>query len=110
VVKIEKRGLVIGDRTAGRVMESKTFQHPVGSSYSGTSVTIANLIMTDGKSLEGRGVVPDLVILPGAGDLASGDDPVLAMAARQLGVELTPAEAGRLFPFEWPPQSHVITN
>jgi C-terminal processing protease CtpA/Prc len=64
-------------------MESRLFEHPAGSSYSGTSVTVANLIMTDGKILEGRGVVPDLIILPGAGDLASGDDPVLAAAARQ---------------------------
>jgi C-terminal processing protease CtpA/Prc len=108
VVQLEKRGTVIGDRTAGKVMEAKVIIDEIGASSSathyGTLVTVANLIMVDGKSLEGSGVTPDMVVLPGAGDLVSGDDPVLALAARQFGVQLTPAEAGKLFPFEWPPQ------
>jgi C-terminal processing protease CtpA/Prc len=108
VVQLEKRGTVIGDRTAGKVMEAKVIIDEIGASSSathyGTLVTVANLIMVAGKSLEGSGVTPDMVVLPGAGDLVSGDDPVLALAARQFGVQLTPAEAGKLFPFEWPPQ------
>jgi C-terminal processing protease CtpA/Prc len=108
VIQLEKRGIVIGDVSLGKVMESKTTLHNIGSSSMSTNygslVTMANLLMADGKSLEGTGVTPDFVVLPGAQDLATGDDTVLAYAARQAGVEITPQAAGKLFPFEWPPQ------
>lgn len=105
IVQMEKRGTVIGDRTAGAVMES-TF-HDVNSGfgnnlYAGASVTIADVIMSDGKSLEKIGVVPDEVVLPSGKDLAGSKDPVLAYAAKLAGVELTPEKAGAFFPFEWP--------
>ncbi|MFZ1941798.1 MAG: hypothetical protein WBA18_12785 [Terracidiphilus sp.] len=58
--------------------------------------------MADGRSLEGTGVTPDMLVLPTASDLASGRDPVMAKAAEMVGVTMTPEEAGKLFPFEWP--------
>ena len=67
----------------------------------GASITDADLIMADGKSLERNGVVPDEVILPSAEDLARGRDPVLMRAAQIAGVDLDPARAGRIFPVEW---------
>ncbi len=105
VVQIERRGVVIGDRTAGAVMEAKHYDHRTGSNpiYSfAASVTTAALLMTDGKSLEGHGVVPDQVVLPSSDDLAGNRDPVLARAAELAGVSLHPESAGKLFPFEWP--------
>ena len=58
--------------------------------------------MTDGQSLEHTGVVPDKVILPTASDIANDRDPVLAQAAEMVDVKISPEEAGKFFPFEWP--------
>jgi C-terminal processing protease CtpA/Prc len=107
IVQLEKRGIVIGDRSAGSVMEAKRYSYHLGTEtmiFYGASITESDLIMTDGKSLEHTGVTPDEVVLPSAADLASGRDPVLAYAAGRLGVKLTAEDAGKMFPFEWPPQ------
>ena len=104
VVQFEKRGAVIGDRTAGAVMQSRTFDHQMGMDtvvFYGVSVTDADVIMSDGKSLEGVGVTPDEVLLPTAADLAAKRDPVLARAAAMVGFELPPDKAGAMFPVEW---------
>jgi C-terminal processing protease CtpA/Prc len=104
VVQLEKRGAVIGDRTAGAVMQSRTFDHQMGLDtvvFYGVSVTDADVIMADGKSLEGVGVTPDELLLPTAADLAARRDPVLARAAAILGIGLPQDKAGAMFPIEW---------
>lgn len=106
VVQLEKRGIVMGDRSAGAVMETQFFPYAEGGTvrvFYQFAVTHANLIMGDGKSLEGVGVTPDVVALPTAADLAAGRDPVLSQAAAKGAVTLTPVAAGLLFPFEWLP-------
>lgn len=98
------RGKIIGDQTAGAVMTSiqSTESLGVGNAlYFGMSVTVADVIMPDGKSLEKIGVIPDMVGFPTGQELAEKKDPILAFAAKQYGVDITPEKAGVLFPVKW---------
>jgi C-terminal processing protease CtpA/Prc len=104
VVQLEKRGTVIGDRSAGAVMRSRAYEHQLGIdvvSFYAVSVTEADAVMSDGKSLERTGVTPDEVLLPTAEEMAGNRDPVLARAAAVVGVPLSPEKAGEMFPVEW---------
>jgi carboxyl-terminal processing protease len=100
IVQIEKRGTVLGDRTAGAVMTSRMFPHKIGIgavAFYATSVTVGDVRMSDGASLEKVGVQPDEVLVPTPADLAAHRDPVLAAAIAMAGGSITPEEAGRLF-------------
>jgi C-terminal processing protease CtpA/Prc len=104
-MQLEKRGIVVGDRSSGSVMEARHYEEKIGTDtvvFYGASITEWDLIMPDGKSLEHVGVTPDEIALPSAQDLANGRDPVLARAADLLGVKLSAEEAGKAFPYEWP--------
>ena len=68
--------------------------------FFGVSVTVSDLIMSDGNSLEHLGVIPDELKLPTAEDMAAGRDVVLAHAASLSAVTLDPIEAGKFFPVE----------
>lgn len=94
VVQLEKRGTVMGDHSSGMLMEAGLFPH---QGY-GAEISIANLIMKDGASVEHVGVEPDVIVLPSPDDLAQERDPVLSKAADMLGVSLTPELAGKAFP------------
>jgi C-terminal processing protease CtpA/Prc len=103
-VQLNKFGKLIGDKTAGAVMESEFYPMEIGTGniiFYGASITVADVIMPDGASLEKVGVTPDEIVLPTGKDLAEGKDPVLSYAAKQLGVDISPEKAGTLFPIIW---------
>jgi len=102
VVQLERRGFIVGDRSSGSVMESRLYPHEVAldSKFSyAISLTDADLVKTDGKSLEHVGVEPDTMILPTDQDLANNRDPALAKAAGLVGARLSPEEAGTILPY-----------
>lgn len=106
VIQLEKRGTILGDKTAGAVMRAVFRPGLLGDVSNGNmipygaSITDSDIVMSDGKSLEHTGVTPDEIILPTAKDLAAKLDPVLARAASLVGASLTPEKAGALFPLE----------
>jgi len=105
-VQLQKRGTVIGDETSGAAGRGKWIPlrgGPVSGLVYSVEVTVARLRLPDGTDLEGRGVKPDLLMIPTSLDLAEQRDPVLSAAAQlAAGVPLSPEEAGKMFPVEWP--------
>ncbi len=104
VVQLERRGVVVGDQSAGAVMEAEVFPHHLASNrviYFAAEITRANLVMSDGKSLENVGVSPDVPLLPTAADLHNNRDPGLAHALSLLDEKVSAEEAGKLFPVQW---------
>ena len=101
IVQIERRGTVLGDRTSGQVMTSRIFPHQYGVGpavgFYAASVTVADVRMSDGASLEKVGVEPDEIVLPSPAYLAASRDPALARAIEIAGGSMTPDQAGRLF-------------
>lgn len=105
VIQLEKRGTVIGDKSAGQVMTSRFYGDffVQGTYYQNitlflVNVTVSDLIMNDGKSLERIGVSPDTLIIPSAFSLVNQQDYTLSLAAREFGYKLSPAEAKKIFP------------
>ena len=102
LVQLEKRGQVVGDHSAGMVMQSLRYEYELNTKDDepvlyGLMITDADIVMTDGKSLEWVGVAPDKLLLPTAADIRNRRDPALAYAASLAGIELDPEKAGKLF-------------
>src|SRR4029079_19011941 len=100
VVQLEKRGAVIGDRTAGAFMTARMFPHTIGIdaiAFYATTISIGDVRMADGGSLEHVCLVPDERALPTGADLAASRDPFLSRAIVRLGGDITPEDAGRLY-------------
>ncbi|MBX3266115.1 MAG: hypothetical protein KF831_05350 [Acidobacteria bacterium] len=106
VIQLEKRGVVIGDRSSGSVMTSISRTRELVNRTGfpiynyipyGASITIADLIMTDGKSLEKVGVIPDKMAIPTPADIRAKRDPVMALAVKELGGSISADEAGKLY-------------
>ncbi len=104
VIQLGQRGQVLGDVSAGAVMQSLAYDEAIGTDNIvpfSISITNADVIMTDGKSLEHTGVVPDILVIPTGADLAAGRDVTLSRAIELLGGKISPEEAGKLFKYYW---------
>jgi carboxyl-terminal processing protease len=106
VVQLERRGVVIGDRTAGAVLVAEERSYELTGTDTvityGAAIAVSDVVMADGESLEGEGVTPDEVLLPSPEDLAAGRDPVLTRAVRHAGLEIEEGETLRALAYEWP--------
>jgi carboxyl-terminal processing protease len=83
VAQLEGRGVVVGDRTAGAVRTSLRRQHTVGFGrvwVYGASISVSDVLMSDGAPLENIGVVPDVPVLPIPTDIRDGRDPQMERA------------------------------
>jgi len=109
-IQIQKRGMVFGDTSMGAVMFSNEFAVdipvdflPNSMNSSGkwwtafVSVTVEDVVMSDGGRLEGVGVSPDYPVGPSPLALLQRSDPVLAFAAEKLGSPITAEKAGEFY-------------
>jgi len=105
-VQIEKRGKVVGDASAGSVMTSEHYllaTLSVGREWQpdtfpgGVSLSVGDLVMSDGRRLEETGVVPDLASVPTGQALAEKTDPVLAYAVTLCGARISEEDAGKFY-------------
>jgi C-terminal processing protease CtpA/Prc len=105
VIQLEKRGKIVGDVSAGAVMTSNfiTMANVRGApgfetlSFFAMNITIADLIMSDGKRLEKVGVIPDYPVGPTGKALFDKTDPILAYSLGLLGANITEEEAGKFY-------------
>ncbi|WP_054309634.1 S41 family peptidase [Mesorhizobium sp. 1M-11] len=95
---IKKRGFaVIGKKTAGAVLSGRAFLLPDTSLL----MLAAGTVQVDGEVLEGKGVVPDIVVdapIP----YAMGADPQLDVAVEQMTRDLSSITPWRLYPQQRP--------
>jgi C-terminal processing protease CtpA/Prc len=75
------RGKVLGGRTAGANGEITSVQLPGGYGFSFTGMIVRN---PDGTVFHGRGVVPDIEVVPTPADLRAGRDAMVIRAIDEL--------------------------
>jgi C-terminal processing protease CtpA/Prc len=103
ILQLTGRATIVGDRSEGAVMTALGLSLQLGSIFEerrlefGMSVTVSDILMPDGKSLENTGVIPNIAVLPTAADLAAERDPALAFALELAGVKIDAREAAKIF-------------
>ena len=100
LIQLEKRGIILGDVTAGRSVKTNFIAHSSWATFTspfGLQIPVAEIVLMNGDRLNDKGVTPDQIISPTQSDLAKRSDPVLARAAEQLGFKLSPEDSGKIF-------------
>jgi len=100
VMQLEGRAIIVGDRSAGKVVTSRYWPHQAGYGRVlpyGAYISVADVVMSDGNRLEKVGVMPDTLVVPTGADLAAGRDPALARALFIAGVIVSPEQAAALY-------------
>jgi carboxyl-terminal processing protease len=105
VIQLQKRGTIVGDVTAGAVMTSfriwSAGEKGTSAYYVfGVSVTVSDVVMSDGNRLENIGVTPDRLVGPTREAWSMRSDPVLAYAADLLGARLSAEDAAKFHFFK----------
>lgn len=104
LIQLEKRGTVVGDTSAGAVMQSRSIDREMGTNSIvpfAISITNADVLMSDNKSIEHIGVIPDEPVIPTGADIAAGRDPAMAKAVELLGGKISAEEAGSFYKYYW---------
>lgn len=81
VLKQRRRAVVIGRRTAGAVVASRDFRLLDGGRV---QLPVSDVLMPDGRRLEGAGVAPDIHLAPTLEQIRAGRDPELERALTEL--------------------------
>jgi C-terminal processing protease CtpA/Prc len=101
IVQWKQRGVIIGDRTMGRIFKEEHYGRARGVSFNFTnafvSVPAGEVVLAAEPQLDGRGVIPDLLLIPKPSDLAGRRDVVLAKALAMLKENVSPEEAYAFF-------------
>ena len=101
VIQQKQRGVLIGDHTMGRVFEHGQVSYARGANFSfniaAVTVPTGEIRLSDGYALDGKGVAPDLWLLPKPADLSAHRDVVMAKALAMLKQAVTPEEAYAFF-------------
>ena len=91
--QLKHKAIVVGDRTAGRVVSSKFFLEQLGTDRVvpfGVQISVGKILFPNNEDLEGKGVTPDQKCLPAAEDLRDEKDvcysAAMALLKKQLGV------------------------
>ncbi len=88
------RGVVIGDRTAGRATLAQfvSMSHGVDTvMFYGVEVAVGRIVFPGNEELEGRGVTPNANCVPTSEDQREGRDPCLELAMSEARKALTPS-------------------
>ena len=101
VIGRKLRGVVIGDRTAGTVFESRLF-YGITNVLGGVFIPTGEIELADGTILDGHGVIPNVLLNPKPDDLFHRRDIVLTRALAMVKQTVSPEDAYRISTIEPP--------
>ncbi|MBX9616635.1 MAG: hypothetical protein K2X25_13650 [Caulobacteraceae bacterium] len=80
-IQFHRRGVVVGQRSAGALLTSRTFTLPDGGSF---TVPVGDYLAPDGRRIEGVGVTPDIEVQETLAAVRAGADLTVDAASDAL--------------------------